>query len=98
MSVHALNPLYVDVLDLPGADTVAAQVDRLRAELDEQETIDYPAVMAAKWKLLRQLHEGAPPDPAVSTTARWPSTRGSSTTCAANWTPRPPTPGAGAWR
>ena len=34
VSVHALHPLYVDLLDLPGAESVADAVAMLRDELD----------------------------------------------------------------
>ncbi len=69
VSVHALHPLYVDLLDLPGAESVADAVTMLRDELDHLDTIDYPRVMAATWSLLRRLYLAAPPDPAVTSFA-----------------------------
>ena len=56
VSVHALHPLYIDVLDLPGADAVVDEVTRLRGELDGLPQIDYLRVMSAKWRLLRTLY------------------------------------------
>jgi 4-alpha-glucanotransferase len=60
VSVQALHPLYVDVLDLPGAELVADEVETLRDELEAEDAVDYPRVMAAKWRLLRRLHDAVP--------------------------------------
>lgn len=66
VSVHALHPLYVDVLDLPGAAGVADAVHVLREQLDGLDEVAYERVMAAKWSLLRRLHLDAPADEAVT--------------------------------
>lgn len=73
VSVHALHPMYVDVLDLPGADVVADEVAALRRDLEARDAIAYEQVMAAKWRLLRRLYDAAGPDPEVGAfvTAEW---------------------------
>lgn len=52
VSVQALHPLYIDLDDIPD-NGIGELVEEARAELNDLAEIDYPAVMARKWSLLR---------------------------------------------
>ena len=60
ISVHALHPLYVDVAAIPGHG-IAGDIATARAAFVEADEIDYPAVMASKWELLRSAYRKLSP-------------------------------------
>lgn len=59
ISVFALHPLYlrVDELPYPMPPEFAAELATAREALNPLAVVDYEAVMAAKWRLTRQVHE-----------------------------------------
>ncbi len=55
ISVHALHPLYVDIEAIAGHG-IPEEVAAARAAYAGSREIDYPAVMASKWNLLRSVY------------------------------------------
>jgi 4-alpha-glucanotransferase len=61
-SVQALHPLYIDLEDVAGTDeSLRADIEKARREVNELPEIDYVRVMELKWGLLRAAYATAAP-------------------------------------
>lgn len=59
ISAFALHPLYINLSQVANAGnkTVVDAYEAQREQLNQSETVDYPAVIAAKWEVLHKLYE-----------------------------------------
>lgn len=59
ISVFALHPIYLDVTKLSQqdqADKLLTSMEPLRQQLNEAESVDYEAVLKAKWQIIKAIY------------------------------------------